>query len=47
MTDLHLLVLPNDVSEGPIRLIVGLYDPMTGQRLRLLSGEDAMQIAEW
>jgi hypothetical protein len=47
VTDLHLLVLPNDVPEGPIRLIVGLYDPMTGQRLRLLSGEDAMQIAEW
>lgn len=33
-----------DVPAGPYRLIVGLYDPRTGTRLRLPSGDDYVEI---
>ena len=33
ITDPHTLSLPSNPSPGPYRLIAGLYDPVTGQRL--------------
>ncbi len=33
LTDTHLLQLPFDLDDGIYRLAVGLYDPITGQRL--------------
>ncbi|NLE77519.1 MAG: DUF2029 domain-containing protein, partial [Chloroflexi bacterium] len=34
--DPHLLALPETLPSGPLRLLVGLYDAATGQRLPLL-----------
>jgi hypothetical protein len=36
LNDTHRLTLPADLKPGPYRIIVGLYDPQTGQRLPLL-----------
>lgn len=43
LNDTHRLTLPADLKPGPYRIIVGLYDPQTGQRLPLLdaAGKDA------
>ena len=41
--DRHGLALPFDIS-SPLRLVVGLYDPSTGQRLLLPDGRDALEI---
>ena len=41
--DRHGLALPSDIS-FPLRLVVGLYDPATGQRLLLPDGRDALDI---
>jgi hypothetical protein len=36
------LHLPRDLPEGTYRLRVGIYDPVTGERLTLSSGEDSL-----
>jgi hypothetical protein len=42
--DNHGLALPADYR-GPLRVVVGLYDPDTGQRRRMTSGEEAWALA--
>jgi hypothetical protein len=42
--DNHGLALPADYR-GPLRVVVGLYDPDTGQRLRTRAGEEALTLA--
>ena len=43
VTDYHGLLLPPEFS-GVLRLRVGLYDPATGQRLRLADGRDMVEV---
>ena len=43
--DNHGLLLPADAPPH-LRVVVGLYDPATGERLPLTSGEDAQTIGE-
>jgi hypothetical protein len=52
ITDTHTLLLPAEVPAGDYRLIAGLYDPLTGERLPVLAdnGEpasDAILITEF
>jgi len=42
--DNHGLALPEDYR-GSVRVIIGLYDPDTGQRRRMTSGEEAWVLA--
>lgn len=42
--DNHGLALPADYR-GPLRIVIGLYDPDTGERLRTTDGADAVTIA--
>ncbi|PJF46964.1 MAG: hypothetical protein CUN48_11125 [Candidatus Thermofonsia Clade 3 bacterium] len=42
--DNHGLALPADYR-GPLRIVAGLYDPDTGERLRADSGTDAVTLA--
>jgi 4-amino-4-deoxy-L-arabinose transferase-like glycosyltransferase len=42
--DRHGVALPADAA-GPLRIVVGLYDPDTGERLRTLDGRDAVEIS--
>jgi len=42
--DNHGLALSADYR-GPLRVVVGLYDPDTGQRLRTRAGEEALTLA--
>ena len=41
IADYHTLTLLPDSPLGPYRLIVGLYDPLTGQRLPLIAADGA------
>jgi hypothetical protein len=41
IADHHSLLLPADLATGDYTLVVGLYDPMTGERLTLADGTDA------
>jgi len=43
VVDVHTLNLPNALPDGPLTLRVGLYDPVTGERLSA-SGADAVLI---
>ncbi len=43
ITDHHGLFLPSN-SPSPLRLVVGLYDRATGERLRLANGSDAVEL---
>jgi hypothetical protein len=36
--DRHSVALPPDLAAGDYRLAVGLYDPLTGERLPLAGG---------
>lgn len=40
ITDAHTLFLPGDVPAGDYRLIAGLYNPLTGERLPVLADND-------
>ncbi len=40
--DRHGLWLPADLSPGPYKLLIGLYQPAEGQRLRLPDGADGV-----
>ncbi len=42
--DAHALNLPPDLEPGTYTLIVGLYDPVSMQRLRSISGTDAVTL---
>jgi hypothetical protein len=44
--DLHVVQLPDDLAVGAYHLLVGLYDPATGERLRLPDGRDAVRLGE-
>jgi hypothetical protein len=33
-------------ARGPVRLLIGLYDPVSGERLRLADGRDALPIGQ-
>ena len=40
--DTHRLLIPNDLPAGCCQVIVGLYDPATGQRALTASGQDVI-----
>lgn len=40
ITDAHTLSLPPDLAPGGYRLIAGLYNPVTGERMPLLGDQD-------
>jgi hypothetical protein len=40
------LLLPLDLAPGAFRLLIGVYDPATGERLTLPTGEDSLTIEE-
>lgn len=42
--DRMALALPRDLAGGDFRLRLGLYDPATGERLRLEDGSDALEL---
>ncbi len=44
VADGHTLLVPAALPPGPYRLLVGLYDPLTGLRLTLPDGADAAQL---
>ena len=44
ISDRHGLILPPDLIPGSYRLIAGLYDPATGQRLAVSSGTDFVDL---
>jgi YD repeat-containing protein len=45
LTDTYRLALPADLAPGVYRLIVGLYDAQTGQRLPVSSGGDFVTVS--
>jgi len=45
LDDAHTIPLPDDLAAGSYDLLVGLYDPVTGERLRLPNGADALRLA--
>jgi hypothetical protein len=45
IVDRHGLWFPRDVQR-PLRLVVGIYDPETGARLRLENGEDTVTLGQ-
>jgi len=46
LDDTHTVPLPDDLPAGRYRLLVGLYDPLSGERLRLPDGRDALLLGE-
>ncbi len=46
LDDSHTLVLPPDLPAGTYHLLVGLYDPVTGERLPLPDGSDALRLTD-
>ncbi len=44
LDDVHTLPLPGDLAVGTYDLLVGLYDPESGERLRLPDGRDAVRL---
>ena len=43
--DRHVVALPADLAAGQYSLLVGWYDPESGERLYLASGEDHLSLA--
>jgi hypothetical protein len=43
--DVHTVPLPAGLRPGSYDLLVGLYDPATGERLRLADGSDAVRLS--
>jgi hypothetical protein len=43
--DVHTVALPAGMWPGSYDLLVGLYDPATGERLRLTDGRDAVRLS--
>ncbi len=46
LDDPHRVTLSEGLAPGTYRLLVGLYDPLTGERLPLPDGADALHLAE-
>jgi hypothetical protein len=46
LEDPHMLALPPDLDPGDYRLIAGLYDASTGQRLPVYSGGDFVELGK-
>jgi hypothetical protein len=46
LDDVHTIPLPADLPPRTYQVLVGLYNPVTGSRLRLTDGSDAMRLAE-
>jgi hypothetical protein len=46
LLDKHVVPLPPDLPAGSYSLLVGWYDPESGARLPLASGEDALTLAQ-
>lgn len=44
LEDLHLVPIPGDLPAGQYTLIVGLYDPLTRQRVPLTAGGDEVTV---
>jgi hypothetical protein len=44
--DRHGISLPAELAAGQYSLLIGWYDPQSGERLRLSSGADALGLAE-
>jgi hypothetical protein len=44
LDDEHIIPLPADLPAGTYDLLVGFYDPVTGERLRLPDGRDAVRL---
>ena len=44
--DRHVVSLPADLAVGQYSLLIGWYDPQSGERLLLSSGEDAVALSE-
>jgi hypothetical protein len=42
--DRHGLAIPTDLSDTSYRLIAGMYDPATGQRIPVTTGEDFVDL---
>lgn len=42
MRDAHAMVIPAELHAGSYRVVVGVYDPVTGQRLIARHGDDAL-----
>ena len=45
--DNYTLQLPDQIPPGEYWLSVGLYDPLTGRRVLLAGGDDAVELARW
>jgi hypothetical protein len=46
LDDVHTNPLPEDLPPGTYELLVGPYDPETGERLPLPDGNDALRLAD-
>jgi hypothetical protein len=44
LDDVHTVSLPEGLEPGTYHLLVGFYDPATGERLRLPDGRDAVRL---
>lgn len=44
--DSHELLLPQDIPSGDYTLYAGLYDPLTGQRVRTVEGKERIILSE-
>lgn len=46
VTDIHPIDLKSDLAAGEYRLVAGMYDPETNQRLRTDSGVDVIELGQ-
>lgn len=44
LNDVHTIPRPTDLAPGSYHLLLGLYDPATGERLSLPDGDDAVRL---
>ena len=44
LDDVHTVLIPDGLAAGTYDLLVGLYDPVTGERLRMPNGRDAARL---
>jgi hypothetical protein len=47
IADSFQLATPVDMAPGLYRLLVGWYDPITGERVLLADGTDVLELAQW
>jgi hypothetical protein len=47
IADPFQLATPASISPGVYRLLVGWYEPSSGERVRLPDGTDALELAQW